>query len=258
LIDNLIKAVDIIDKNKNIGTLALSHYRLKIHAKDNSLNAMLSAHNSQISIQKLKRFGASDIVDSNSQIRLLSAIKNFPSDYIYYGIHRTDQFIRINNDLSGVVSRYWIFGEFYQTYAFALSGRIYAIEAEPFLVRQENTSYHASQLVDSEKLSRLIVTDSWGEHRKNLALSLWKLLIDKEGDMNKREFYKNFYKNFDQYVSKVIRSARIANFFRPYQFFFRILRSINLRMRGRSRVNFRHQEVRKNESLLKLINFIRE
>jgi glycosyltransferase domain-containing protein len=252
LINNLENAVKYYEKNQQIGTLALPHYRFKIHDSDE--DKLYPKKGSKISFQRLVRLNNKNLLSKNQSIRLKEAVKIFPSDFIWYGIHKSQDFRKLNNDLLKIVIDDLIFQEWYATYMFPMLGTIECpSELDPFIVRQEETSSIAK---DQLKLSEFIMRPNWSRQLETMRESLSNLYSEKD-QKGKVIIKEKFNQSFLEMMKMVNVAAKIGSYLNRYRTLYLVCGKIYAILRGKGRTDLSHREVKKDIYLNKLTQFLK-
>ena len=252
LINNLKKAVNYFEQNQNIGTLALPHYRFAIN---NASKEKINLDDiSDIHFQKLKRLNNNNLFSDDPIIRLQEAINKFPSDFIYYGLHKTKNFKRISNYLTKIVIDDLLFFEWFITYGYPVLGTICCpIELKPFVIRQEETSTSAGVL---PKLSELILRPNWSRQLETMRESLSNLYSEKD-QKGKVIIKEKFNQSFLEMMKMVNVAAKIGSYLNRYRTIYLVCGKIYAILRGKGRTDLSHREVKKDIYLNKLTQFLK-
>jgi len=257
LIENLRKAIEFFKKNKQVETLALSHYRFSIESGSQELDSKMYMNGSEIKFQKLQTFDFSNFSKMKTTERLKKTIKDFPSDYFFYAIHKTVNFKKNINVTSSYPIEYMFFWERHLTYSIGILGNINSNSSlEPFVVRQEGTSISASKLIEKERLSRIRFTTSWKEQYPNFVRGLHTIFNqDTKIRFMKFKFFFDVYYSF--YIYSRILHGIFGSFLRGNKEIYLILSNIVLKRLNKKRINLGNKELFSSDlSIKKLVNFL--
>ena len=259
LIDNLKAALKHFKKNnKSIETLALQHYRFSINNNEKGIDGKMYLHGGNITFQKLKSFDYEHFSNLNTFCRLKTAIKEFPSDYFFYAIHKTSNFKKNIEITCSYPMNYIFFWERHLTYVIAIQGKINSdITLKPFLARQEATSSVAASLVKKERLSKLRFSKSWKINYPNFVEGIFKIFNQfKNISFFKFKFLFNFYYNYDLskriffgFIGSILRKSKTA-----YNFFSKLL--IKLSKKSRIKLD-KNQILEEDKTLKSLVTFLK-
>ncbi len=258
IISNITSALLYLNNNPMVETLALPHYRFNIEktTADKNTSGSVYAYQDLISFEKLIHITNPRLLSEDVYIRLKETIKLFPSDYIYYGIHKAENFKKINGLLQGFVTENFIFQEYFITYASVISGLVASpSELLPIVVRQENTSQLAVSLIDSERLSTLVSSASWGTQLDGMKLALEQVFNNSYPD-NSSNFSNIFDDSFEDMVSATIRRAKIGFFLKWSPGLTSFAVKVSLFLRGKNRIKVSDNMVQEDSKLSEIRLFL--
>jgi hypothetical protein len=189
--------------------------------------------------------------------RLSEAIKIFPSDYMYYGIHKAENFKRINRELKSFVTEHFIFQEYYLTYGSIISGPVASpIGLKPIIVRQEDTSQLAKILIESERLSFLVTQDSWATQLNGLKEHLKRLFND-NNPKHASKFELIFDRSFHRMLRTNINNARLGSYLKAVPLLYDFAVRLLALSRGKRRLDLGIDALKEDSELHRLEIFLR-
>lgn len=258
IIENLQKALNyFIDNSETIDTLALSHYRFSINNDSNDINDKIYNKNGTITFQELKPFDYSSFSKLSTFKRLKKSVKEFPSDYFFYSIHKTTNFKKNINVTCTYPIDYMFFWERHLTYSIGIIGNIYSDSSlSPFVVRQEGTSVSASALVQKEKLINIRFTNRWKSQYPNFVRGVYSIYSESESTS-----YKHFYLNFNSYyhydICKRLIYGLIGTITSKSPYLYNFLSNILMKISNKSRKDLNDLNIKEeNIHIKRLINFL--
>ena len=224
----------------------MPHYRFSINKKNE--DKLYIKNNSKISFQKLKPLKNRKLFSNEPLVRLEESVKIFASDFIYYGIHKSKDYARLNNDLLEIVVDDLIFHEWYISYFFPLLGSVEApLNLDPFVIRQENTSTSA-YLHTYPKMYEYIIRPNWSKQLKSMKKCLLKVCL--ENNLNcDQEIEERFDHAFLNMIGMVNFSSKIGSYLNRYKFIYNFISSLYLKKRGKGRTSLSMTYIKKNENL---------
>ena len=257
LIENLIKARNFLQEHEHIDTLALPHYRFSIENDSTDVDSKIYCQGSDINFKMLRPLDNKAFFAKNILSRLKESIRVFPSDYFYYGIHKTKNFKRSTAITAQKSMNLIFFWERFLTYTIAIIGNISAEKSlEPFVVRQEATSVSAINLVEVERLSKLRYSSDWVENYSSFLDGLCEFSKEYQSqNLIKFRFFFIMYFSYNIHV-RIVHGI-IGSFFSSYKKLYETLVKILGVTRGKHRLNVNQQLLSQIESLKRLESFLR-
>ena len=260
IIENLKRAIEFMDANSDIQTLALPHYRftIKNNLSHTDSNKNLYAYGGVINFQSLKHINIKKFNKKSVLSRLIACVKFFPSDYFFYSLHKTENLKKIIEISSKNQFQYIFFWERYITYAIGIIGNIGTnFSIDPFVVRQENTSMLASSLVDKEKLIKIRYSPVWTQQYHHFVDGLYEMSTNylSLSRFNFSLFFSIYFllntqlRIFQGLIGSILKYFNLI-------YIYNKLNKVLLYTLGKSRINLNNDDIFKKQHLKKLSEFL--
>ena len=247
-----------IREQQAVHTLGPPHYWFKVYKDVESLNDLVNAGNARIKFTRDKPLVNSVLEEADPVKRLLTVVEFVYSPLIYYGIHRSEDYKRINHGAQSLGFHRRVFREWYTLYVYAIAGKMILGRTEPYMLRQQDTSQSASEINPVENLSNIYLLPDWSEQLYGMMGDLYLKCEGRGCAIERSEFERCFRDAFRKQMVSWLEFRGLAERFRKFPNLYACGRWLFAMYRGDSASRISHRELEENPSLHQAENFLRE
>lgn len=198
--DRMALAIEKMERNGGARLYAAPYYNMNFGITSvKNIDALVKPTNG-IYFKKLALANFSRYNDKNVINRFEQVLNSLPSAYLWYGIHLSSELQKTHSTIlkSGVSLA--LIEEMYFSYRAVIKDSIcYDEHSFPYLVRQEQTSQAAVELVKTEAPHRVFLNRSWSDDLDFMIRTLYGDAVDEGLTMPFAEFERFFKKHFEKY-----------------------------------------------------------
>jgi len=243
---------------KDVHTLGPLHYWFKIRKTVNSSSELTYAGSAPVEFTRDKPMVDVLLEDADPLTRLFRVVESVYSPLIYYGIHRAEDYRRINHGALGLGFRRRVFREWYTLYVYAICGKMKLSGPQrPFMLRQHDTSQSATEINPIENLANIYLLPDWSEQLYGMIGSLFHLCEQMGCDIRRDEFEDRFRIAFKKQMLSWLQFRDLADRFRRFPRVYACGRWLFALYRGEQAAAVSAGDIAKNHSLHQAANFIR-
>lgn len=258
LLEPLERNLSLLRERDDIHTLCPVHFRFRIHKHAESVDDLVDAGNARVTLTRVQHVGNPALEQRNPVTRLVEVVENFYSALIYYGIHRSDEYSRINQRLQEMAVQRFLFIEWYTIYSYAVAGKVVLSSTEPFLLRQEDTSQGASSTYSVENHANISLLRDWSAQLYGLIDDLYLQCLRAGGILDRAEFEDCFRSAFRKHMLSFVEFRGLAERLRRFPRLFAWGRRLFALYRGQKALIISRGQVRRNNSLRRALHFLGE
>ena len=258
LLEPLEENLRVMRDRRDVHTLGPAHYRFKIHKDVRSADEIVFADNARVSFVRLSLPADPALEDVDPLKRLLTVVEKFYGAYIYYGIHRSDDYKRINRGLQEMGVRRVMFVEWYTNYSYAVAGKMLLGRTEPFLLRQDGTSQVAGVILPGENHSSVFLFRDWSSHLYGMIDDLYLWCADMGCRLDRPAFEERFRAAFRSHMLSWMEFRGLADRFSGFPRFYALGRKLFALYRRQAPAAIFRKELQNNRPLRQLLHFLRE
>lgn len=258
LLNPLEENLQLMREKNDLHSICPSQYRFRIQKDAGSIDELVSADEASVAFTKLPHVVHPALEDDNPFKRLFSVVEKFRSTFIYYGIHRSDEYRRINSGLLEMGVKRFIFMEWYTSYVYAAAGKMILDRSKPFLVRQEDTSQCASSIYSVENHTNIFLLRDWSGSLYAIIDRLYQQCTEMGYEMDRDAFEEHFREAFRKDMLSWMEFRGLANKFKKFPKLYAMGRKAFALYRGNQYLKISDAEVRNNQDLYEAFSFLKQ
>jgi glycosyltransferase domain-containing protein len=251
--DNLVQLREL----KGVHTLGPLHYWFKIRKSADSLEKLVCADSAPVQFTRDKPVIDLLLEDANPLTRLFRVVENVYSPLIYYGIHRAEDYRRINHGALGLGFQRRVFREWYTLYVYAISGKmILGRPVRPFMLRQHDTSQSATEINPIENLANIYLLPDWSQQLYGMMGNLFEMCDQMGCCIQRQEFEERFRSAFRKQMLSWLQFRDFADRFQRFPTLYAWGRWLFAVYRGENESPISSKQLKENDSLRRAMQFI--
>jgi len=259
LLEPLQASLAELRERKSVHTLGPVHYWFKIRKDVKSSSELVGAGSAAVEYTRDKPTADALLEAGDPLTRLFRVVESVYSPLIYYGIHRTADYRRINHGAVNLGFRRRVFREWYTLYVYALSGEMVLGRADrPFMLRQHDTSQSATEINPIENLANIYLLPDWSEQLYGMMGDLFNLCEEMGCSIPRHEFEERFRGAFRKQMLSWLQFRDLAERFRRFPKLYACGRWLFALYRGEAASAISPRELQANPLLQKAAHFIRD
>lgn len=243
---------------KAVHTLGPIHYWFKVCKDAKSLNDLVCADDAPVKFMLDKPLVNPALEDADPLKRLWTVVENVYSPLIYYGIHRSEDYRRINHGARSLRFQRRVFREWHTLYVYAIAGKMVLGRMEPFMLRQQDTSQSASEINSVENLANIYLLPDWSEQLYGMIGDLHQRCVSEGCSIERAEFEECFRDAFRKQMVSWLQFRGLAERFRRFNTLYACGRWLFALYRGENVSKVSRSDLEANPSLHQAADFIRE
>ena len=256
LLEPLEENLRVMRDRRDVHTLGPAHYRFKIHKDVRSADEIVFADNARVSFVRLSLPADPALEDVDPLKRLLTVVEKFYGGSIWYGIHRSDDYKRINHGLQVMGVRRLLFIEWYTIYSYAVAGKMVLGRTKPCLLRQDGTSQVAGAMLPEETHSSVFLSRDWSSHLYGMIDDLYLWCADMGYKLDPATFEERFRVEFRKYMLRYIEFRGLADRFATFPTLYALGRQLFSLYWEPKRRSMSYREIEKSQALRRAKDFL--
>jgi glycosyltransferase domain-containing protein len=258
LLNPLEENLGVMRDRDDVHSICPSQYRFRIHKDAESIDNLVCADNARIAFTRLGHVVNQALEDPSPLTRLFSVVEKFCSTFIYYGIHRADDYKRINHGLLEMRVKRFIFMEWYTSYVYAIAGKLILDHSKPYLVRQEDTSQCASSIYSVENHANIFLLRDWSGALYAMIDDLYRQCVAMGYEVDREIFEEHFREAFRKDMLSWMEFRGLANKFKKFPKLYAIGRKVFAFYRGNQYLKIADAELKRNQDLYRVYCFLKQ
>ncbi len=258
LLNPLEENLHLMRERDDVHTLGPGQYRFKIHKDPGSIDNLACADDAKITFRRLRYVLDQGLEDSDPLKRMLTVAEKFYSAFIYYGIHRTDDYQRINRRLQEMGTKRSVVIEWFTNNSYAIAGKLILDRSDPFLVRQDDTSQGATSTYSVENSANIFLLRDWSGQLYAMIDNLYEQYAAMGYELDSETFEECFRDAFRKHMLSGMEFRKLADKFRKFPKLYAMGRIVFGIYRGRGDRNISNAELKNNLDLYRVLCFLKQ
>jgi len=248
----------LMREEKAVHTLGPPHCWFKVRKAVKSLNELVCIGNDRVKFTRDRPMAVPVLEDADPLKRLLHVVERVYSPVIYYGIHRSDDYKRINHGAERIGFQRRVFREWHTLYSYAIAGTMMLGRTEPFMLRQEDTSQSASEIQPIENLANIYLLPDWSQQLYGMMDDLYLRCVEMGSRLERSTFDECFRDAYRKQMVSWLEFRGLADRFRKFPNLYALGRSCFALYCGTKSSAISRTELVRNQALHQAVQFLRE
>lgn len=257
MLEPLEENLRFLRERPDVHSICPAQYRFKINRYDGDSTNVVYANGLSITVSRLP-FTSMPLLESDNPLnRLFSVVEKFCANFIYYGIHRAEEWKLITEALHSMKIKRFLLMELFTCYVYALNGRNIIDKTIPYLVRQDDTSQCAIPTYSIENHANIILLRDWSEGLYSMIDWLYSRCGDMRIKVDRNQFEERFREAFKRDMLYWVGFRGFADLFKKYPWAYTIGRKLLAAFRGKKNMSVTGKQVAKEKGLVKVLEFLK-